>query len=71
MNRDYCRKCGRYVYNKTLDYSKRIYGEVYCFNCQKGKVMLKEDGTPYTWKPTPLKAIKDKSFIKWVLHRIF
>jgi hypothetical protein len=33
--------------------------------------MLKEDGTPYTWKPTPLKAIKDKSFIKWVLHRIF
>ena len=52
---DYCRNCGRMVYAKTLAYSRKIYGEPYCYKCQQGRLYTKEDGTVYEYKPVPLK----------------
>ena len=66
MKEDYCRKCGRMVYLKTLEFSTRVYGEPYCYRCQKGKEILNKDGSITLWKPTPIKGNKkhvDKSFL--------
>lgn len=66
MKEDYCRKCGKMVYAKTLDFSVRVYGQPYCFGCQQGKKQRNEDGSITVWKPTPIKGNKkhvDKSFL--------